>query len=223
MIAVTAFKKISEISSSTWLFRYNKMREHARWIETLDPCSQHDGGRAAMEALLYVYNGLAEWSYADPAEAAVLQARVRRPELIDLLHGQRAQGTLMCYAGEGQSYALRGRVDGYRQACEHRSAIKLLIDDFEEVIIDQFTQEELEDLDEELRDAADDATPVHRRQIPSWAPRSHWWWWKPDHIDMSMSEYGNRIYAGDLEDGASAFAEVLRCGDQECWCYTAPA
>ncbi|WP_157430538.1 hypothetical protein [Actinomadura macra] len=199
------------------------MRRRAAWLETVDPGGQADGGMAVMEALLYVYDGLAKWRNADPAEAEILRARVRRPGLIETLHGERAQNTLGAYSGKGETYALRGRNDGYREACEHRSAIESLTDDFADVVVDPFVQEAVEDFDEELRDVADDATPVHRTQIPSWAPRSHWWWWKPDHINMSMREYGDRIYAGDLgSDLAPGDADWLRCGDKECWCFSAP-
>ncbi|QXJ24200.1 hypothetical protein AGRA3207_005475 [Actinomadura graeca] len=201
------------------------MRERAAWLEAVDPDGQDDEGRAVMESLLSVYGDLAQWGSADPGEAQTLRARVRRPELVTVLQGQRAQVSLSIFASDGEENALRGRVDRYRQACEHRSALKMLMDDYDEVIVDQFTQEAVEDFDEELRDVADDATPVHRTQIPSWAPRSHWWWWKPDPIKLTMREYRRRIYAGDLEDDESSApgtADWLRCGDKKCWCFTAP-
>ncbi|WP_242903165.1 hypothetical protein [Actinomadura terrae] len=210
---------------SAWQDRLDTMRERAEWLEAVGPGGGDDVGRAVMKALLEVYDRLAKWGAADPAEAEALRARVRRPDLADDLRGERAQTALSVYASEGERYALRGRNDGYRQACEFRSAIKLLTDDYDEVVVDPFAQEALDDFDEELRDVADDATPVHRNQVPSWAPRSHWWWWKPDHIDMSMREYRERLFTGDLEEyesKAPGAADWLRCGDKECWCFTAP-
>ncbi|MBT2210594.1 MULTISPECIES: hypothetical protein [Actinomadura] len=206
--------------------RLNALLERAAWLEAADPGDQDDEGMAVMDALLAVYDLLAKWRSADPAEAEVIRARVRLPRLAEVLRGERAQSALSAYASEGERYALRGRNDGYREACEFRSAIKLLTDDYEGVVVDPFAQEELDGFEDELREAAEDATPVHRYQIPAWADRSHWWWWKPDHIDMSMREYRNRIFAGDIEEyesKAPGAADWLRCGDEECWCFTAPA
>ncbi|MFF5264575.1 hypothetical protein ACFY4C_37105 [Actinomadura viridis] len=211
-----------------WRARLDRMRERALWLETVTPAGQDDQGMAVMEALLGVYAGLAQWGSAAPAEAERLRARVRRPELAEILRGERAQGALSAYAEDGQRYALRGRTDGYRGACEHRSAVQLLADDFAEygVIVDPFVQEAIDGFDGELRDVAENGTPVHRGQIPSWAPRSHWWWWAP-RTDMSMREYRERLYSGDLEpyeSSAPGAADWLRCGDdKECWCFTAPA
>ncbi|WP_242889172.1 hypothetical protein [Actinomadura litoris] len=216
---------VRDIIDDAWRDRLALMRERAAWLEAVDPGGQDDeGGKDVMEALLAVYDGLAKWGAADPAEAETLRARVRRPELAGVLHGPRAQGTLAAYCGEGERYALRGRTDGYLQACEYRSAVASLTEDFDGVVAAPFVEEEFDGFDEELRDVADDATPVHRAQVPSWADRSsHWWWWKPDRVDMSMREYGDRVYAGDLGSVAPGDADWLRCGDEECWCFTAPA
>ncbi|MFF5263838.1 hypothetical protein ACFY4C_33345 [Actinomadura viridis] len=210
-----------------WRARLDRIRERASWLETVTAVDQDDQGMAVMEALIDLYERLAQWGSAAPAEAEGLRAGVRRPELAAILRGERAQGILSAYAQEGERYALRGRTDGYLQACEHRSAVQLLADEFAEfnVIVDPFAQEAIGDFDDELRDVAENGTPPHRGQIPSWAPRSHWWWWAPK-TDMSMREYRERVYSGDLEQyesSAPGAADWLRCGDEQCWCFAAPA
>jgi hypothetical protein len=207
--------------------RLRWLRNLAAELEGMRPGRSADGDvqKNAMRSLLQFYEGLAQWGAFDPAGVAELCDQVRHDGVAHAL--QDGRGYLSGYISATEAYAVRGRSDGYVAACQHRSALQLLIDEFpDRAPLSDTDRDELEDVDEELREAAEDAPPPHRAQIPSWAPRTHWWWWAPKRTDMSMREYRLRIYAGDLEeyDGSGpGSADWLRCGDGQCWCATAPA
>lgn len=186
-----------------------------------------DVQRHAMRSLLSLYEGLAQWGDDDVSEVSALRDQVRNEGTAQALRDRAARAYLAGYIGEAEDLAVRGRTDGYRTACEHRSALQLLADDFAgHAPMSDADRDGLADVDEELAGAAEDAPPPHRGQIPAWAPRTHWWWWAPKRTDMSMREYRERVYGGDLEEyegSAPGSADWLRCGDERCWCATAPA
>ncbi|WP_433325722.1 hypothetical protein [Spirillospora sp. CA-294931] len=195
-------------------------------VARLEGAGPGDDARTVASDLLEVYLALAGWERRDPAEAEALRGRVRRKEIADLFGADDGpQGVFSAEVGEVDLWLTRGRTDGFRMTCEHRTALQLLLDDYSEWdVVAGFVLDDLEETDEEIRELDGDATPVHRGQIPSWAPRSYWWWWMPKPVDMW--EYRARVFSGDLEEhqsNAPGSAEWLRCGDKECWCATAPA
>ncbi|WP_131738044.1 hypothetical protein [Actinomadura roseirufa] len=202
------------------------LQKRIDWL--LDPQSAAQRNDAdVMRAVLHVYAGLARWGAADVTTGQALREQMRGAAIGEFLRGDRAQAVLSAYAGEGENYAQRGRLDGYLNACQHRTAIQALQDDFAAVlaISAPLALESVGDFDDLLCEVADDATPVHRGQIPSWAPSTHWWWWKPDNITVSMREYRARLYVGELEEyegSQPGSADWLRCEDNKCWCFTAP-
>lgn len=215
-------------SEEAWSKRLHWLRSVAASLERMRPgeAPEEDAQRHPMRSLLSFYEGLAGWGDRDAAEVPRLRDRVRGEGVAAALHDGAARGYLAGYISETEDHADRGRFDGYRPACEHRSAVQLLIDDFAAAEpLRESDFDALEDVDEALREAAEDAPPLHCRQIPSWAPRHHWWWWAPKRTDMSMREYRERIFGASLEgvDGsAPGDADWLRCGDEDCWCATAP-
>jgi hypothetical protein len=57
---------------------------------------------------------------------------------------------------------------------------------------------DIEEIDEELADAADEAPPL--LDVPSWVPESHWWWREPRRTNMSEEERLHRLYGGELDE-----------------------
>lgn len=199
-----------------------QVEEQFALLNGMPAAVREDSTGTTMDAVLKVYAALARWGTRDPAEAQAFGTRMKQAGVEPFLLGERAQSVLGSYASDGELYALRGRTDGYLTACQHRTAVQALQDDFPGVVSSAWAVESMDDFDEALRDVADDPTPMHRGQIPSWAPKSHWWWWQPEPVAMDMREFGDRLYAGDLGRGEPGSADWLRCGDKKCWCYTAP-
>ncbi|WP_143219731.1 hypothetical protein [Actinomadura sp. CNU-125] len=173
--------------------------------------------------LLDFYKELAKWNPKDPAEVQLLRDRVRSDAVIQELSNEMARNFITGYISETEDLVDRGRHEGYRAACEHRSAIQLLIDDFaEHEPLSSIDSTWLTEVDEELSEVAEDAPPLHRGEIPSWAPTTHWWWSAPKRTGMSMREYRERVFGGSLDDDGSTpgTADWLRCGDERCWCAT---
>lgn len=97
------------------------------------------------------------------------------------------------------SYAERGRLDGFKDACWTRSMIQIIDDEFLDWSkAGSPTQrslfiEDVEDIDETIEDVSDEAPPVLEHEMPDWVPESHWWWRAPKNQDMSESERRSRL------------------------------
>lgn len=102
------------------------------------------------------------------------------------------------------SFAERGRLDGFENACSMRSSLKILDDEFldwsksESPRNRNLFKEDIEYIDETLDDVSDEAPPVREKDIPEWADQSHWWWWAPKRQDMSEAERYDRIHYEEL-------------------------
>ncbi|MEU2974502.1 hypothetical protein [Nocardiopsis alba] len=101
---------------------------------------------------------------------------------------------LYLYLARCSNYAELGRLNGFRIACEMRSALEVFTDEFmvwSESQREDFHGlyiEEIEDIDETLKDVSDEAIPIREKDIPAWVPKSHWWWRSPVQQDMSDEE-----------------------------------
>ncbi|WP_119729621.1 hypothetical protein [Thermomonospora amylolytica] len=193
-----------------------------RMDEVADALTRASAGPPNGAALLAdALSGMLAWELGPRPPDAGERARIAT-----LLKEGANRRNLGAYVAETAEYAERGRLDGYVPACERRSALQVLVDGFgEHGVPGPAVVEELEEIDEELRAAAEDAPPPHRNQIPDRIPGSHWWWRAPRRTDMSMREYRSRLYGGDLEEfegDAPGSADWLRCGDEACWCHDAP-
>lgn len=113
---------------------------------------------------------------------------------------------LHSYTLKCENYAERGRLDGFSEACGMRSILQLLIDDFinwdyvDSPNLRETLTEDIEDIDGTLEDVSDEAPPIHERDIPEWAPESHWWWRSPKQQNMSKEERESRL-GYDFWDG----------------------
>ncbi|MEU0490504.1 hypothetical protein ABZ249_14850 [Nocardiopsis sp. NPDC006139] len=129
-----------------------------------------------------------------------------KSKLSHLLTGENNSGGIYSYTTTCGIYAERGRLDGFEEACEMRSILQILNDDFIDWncienpgIRDAFI-EDLEDIDETLRDVSDEAPPVREEDIPNWVSADHWWWRSPQQQNMSQAEIDRRLHY-DWNDG----------------------
>lgn len=149
--------------------------------------------RYAMGGLLTLREAMARGDAPEPEELTRFRQRVA-----ELLRTGRNPGQLAAYRGHVLVYAQRGRFDGYEPACRGRSALQILRDEFPDGdLFDDLARVDLEEIDEELADAADEAPPI--LDVPSWVPESHWWWREPRRMDMSEEERRYRLYCGELD------------------------
>ncbi|MBB6120626.1 hypothetical protein [Nocardiopsis algeriensis] len=98
-------------------------------------------------------------------------------------------------------YLGRGRMDGYEQTCDYRSTLQILNDHFvpwEEIDLPHLV-EDMESIDDDIREVAEDAPPIREHEIPNWVPDSHWWWRAPKKQDMSEAERWYRRHYEELE------------------------
>jgi hypothetical protein len=150
--------------------------------------------RDAMEGLLALRAAMARGDVPDAEELGRFRRRVA-----ELLRSGRNPGQFAGYRGQVLVNAQRGRFDGYEPAARGRSALQILRDEFTDPDpLDDLARADLDEIDEELSDAADEAPPI--REVPSWVPESHWWWRAPKRMDMSEEERLHRLYGGELDD-----------------------
>jgi hypothetical protein len=149
--------------------------------------------RGAVEGLLTLRGPLARGDSPDADELSRFRKRVA--ELLDSGHNP---GQLAAYRGRVLVNAQKGRFDGYEPAARGRSALQILREEIGEELFDDLARADLEEIDEELADAAEEAPPI--RDVPSWIPESHWWWRAPKRTDMSEEERRHRLYGGELDD-----------------------
>lgn len=147
--------------------------------------------RDAMDGLLTLYAAVERGDTPDPGELRRFRERVA-----ELLASGHNPGQLAVYRGRVLVHAQRGAYDGYEPAARGRSALQFLRDDFP-VGFDDLAKADLEEIDEELADAAEEAPPI--RDVPAWVPSSHWWWRAPKNTDMSEEERRFRLYGGELD------------------------
>ncbi|MET9780320.1 hypothetical protein [Nocardiopsis alba] len=106
---------------------------------------------------------------------------------------------LYLYLARCSNYAELGRLGGFKVACEMRSTLEVFTEEFmiwsesqREDFHDLYI-EEIEDIDEILKDVSDEAPPIREKEIPAWVPESHWWWRSPVQQDMSEEEIRQRL------------------------------
>ncbi|GAA0986467.1 MULTISPECIES: hypothetical protein [Nocardiopsidaceae] len=138
------------------------------------------------------------------------------PVSVDISEGFRASfsrllvnednlGGLRAYVGKCSNYAERGRLDGFEVACWMRSVLQILDDEFMDwdsvgpTSVEVTFHEDLEDIDEIIKDVSDEAPPVRSSDIPDWVPEGYWWWSSPVRQDMSEEEKRTRLEYDHLD------------------------
>jgi hypothetical protein len=105
----------------------------------------------------------------DPA--ALGERRMRIVEAVTARSGE-----LSAYVGTAATYALGVGAYGLLPACLYRSALEALFEGFlGGVTFDLVDRDELDEIDDELRDAVDE-TPLPAAAVPPGMPSHHWWW-----------------------------------------------
>ncbi|TDQ53754.1 hypothetical protein [Actinorugispora endophytica] len=163
-------------------------------IRLLDAGASDAGGdssfaQSALERLAHLYQA----SLDTPIKTE--EMRAFKDQVVTLLKKGKNPSGLSLYSFECMVYAERGRLDGFQEACRRRSVLQILDDAFApwDQVAPEPDREELEEIDETLREVSDEAPPVPEEDIPSWLPDSHWWWRAPRKQDMSQEERESRL------------------------------
>lgn len=87
------------------------------------------------------------------------------------------RGELSAYVSNAESYALAVRANGPFAACLYRSALETLFEGFlGGTAVSLVDMEEIEEIDDELRDVVAEVDPVPPGAVPAGIPPHHWWW-----------------------------------------------
>ncbi|MFS2295311.1 MAG: hypothetical protein FWJ90_21870 [Actinomadura sp.] len=85
------------------------------------------------------------------------------------------------YVARTESHALGVRADGRFGACLTRSALQFLFErHLGGIAPSMVDMEDVDDIDEELRDALPDTPRLPPAAVPEGVPAHHWWWTLPD-------------------------------------------
>ncbi|MEV6103048.1 hypothetical protein [Nocardia sp. NPDC051981] len=76
------------------------------------------------------------------------------------------------------NYAIRCQTDGWYEPCLRRSAIQFLLDEHP-AVLEVIDREDIDEMDEALRERALEVEPVPERALPTGLPDNHWWWRLP--------------------------------------------
>ncbi|MUN40412.1 hypothetical protein [Actinomadura litoris] len=100
---------------------------------------------------------------------------VRRRELARLVADR--PGRLAAYVSQAETYAESVRANGPYGACLHRSALESLFENYlGSAAFALVDQEDVDDLDEVLREEIPEADSLAPETIPVGTPVHHWWW-----------------------------------------------
>jgi hypothetical protein len=87
------------------------------------------------------------------------------------------RGELAAYVSNTESYALAVRAHGPFAACLYRSALETLFEGFlGSAAVSLVDMDEIEEIDDELRDVVAEVGPVPPGAVPTGIPSHHWWW-----------------------------------------------
>ncbi|OLT30409.1 hypothetical protein BJF83_24880 [Nocardiopsis sp. CNR-923] len=87
------------------------------------------------------------------------------------------RGELNVYIRQAEDYALASGGQGWYAACLYRSGLENLFENFlGSAAFSLVDMEEIEDIDDELRDRLPGSTGADRAAIPDGTPIQHWWW-----------------------------------------------
>jgi hypothetical protein len=109
---------------------------------------------------------------AGPGPVGTEERRIRFAELVAARRGE-----LAGYVSNAASYALAVKANGLFAACLYRSALETLFEGFlGAAAFSLVDMDEIEEIDEELRETAPRVAPVPPAAVPAGIPPHHWWW-----------------------------------------------
>ncbi|MGS2807387.1 hypothetical protein [Nocardia sp. MW-W600-9] len=102
--------------------------------------------------------------------------------------------TMAYYLMNSHYRATSVMVEGWRDVSVRRSAIQFLLDNYPGMreSLGEDDVELVAEIDDVLRDHADEAAPLPKSAIPVGIPESHWWWWAPS-ASASCAEHVRQI------------------------------
>ncbi len=89
------------------------------------------------------------------------------------------RGNLRSFSWHAEIEALSALNDGWEPASWRRSVLELLRVDPRLAGLEPLSDDDMAEIDDELREAAEDVEPLPAHLIPDGVPASHWWWWAP--------------------------------------------
>jgi hypothetical protein len=122
----------------------------------------------AMHSILGVFVARGRGDELSPEEFARFRAAVR--DGTDMAEFRGFLGLTFTYTMQ-----VRTDVDMVYRVAWRRSAAQFLIDEVG-VVPDATATETLDDIDDELREAAPDVDVLPAKDVPPGIPESHWWW-----------------------------------------------
>ncbi|MUN40410.1 hypothetical protein [Actinomadura litoris] len=149
-------------------------------VETDAPVYAFNGSRAG-----YLAEAIAGLRGDGPFDQAMLMVfgtalgddddTARRKELAGLVAER--PGRLAAYMSQAETYAESVRANGPYGACLYRSALESLFENYlGSATFSLVDQEDLDDLDEELREQIPEADALAPEAMPPGTPVQHWWW-----------------------------------------------
>lgn len=145
----------------------------------------------------------------DPAQRQSPAGREFTTDLAELLAGGNNPDRLGLYVVRSQTAAENGRHEGYRPACWRRSMLQILGDEFVPwtAVLRPQDIDAIARIDTALAEVAAEAGIVTEEEVPSWVPRSHWWWWEPVRL---RAEEGDDLPPEDVGPEAGTVPEGTR-------------
>ncbi|MFI6578144.1 hypothetical protein ACIBFB_20345 [Nocardiopsis sp. NPDC050513] len=109
------------------------------------------------------------------SEANASDTDTQRLEIAEAIAVRR--GELNVYIRQAEDYALASGDRGWYAACLYRSGLENLFEKFlGSAAFSLIDMEEIEDIDDELRERLPGSTGADRAAIPVGTPIQHWWW-----------------------------------------------
>lgn len=126
----------------------------------------------------------------NPAQRQSPAGREFAADLAELLTKGNNPDRLGLYVVRSETAAGNGRHEGFRPACWRRSMLQILGDEFVpwSAVLRPRDIDAIARIDDALAEVAAEAGSATQEEVPSWVPRTHWWWWEPVRLRAAEEE-----------------------------------